>query len=521
MSDQNNQSYYLFVLVAASAVGKGTLVNTLCQEGLWGKANKYSTRDYRASTNPIEEDDIIKFDDERIDKLFDYIPADKQKKVAVRQSRMEKLIDICGSGKGVVYYKNGNIYGVSIDEIIEGLKQSHLSVVISDFRVIEELKGIKRLQDRIKVMYLASTIDEKELLKRYKARQKTEYPDADKTIATINQIQNMSSILLSAGRLKYLTKIEEILPLLNEEWNKYVPYFDTIKTRATNIRMLYNRYIDNISSVDYVILNFYGLEYMFKQARNILNNIQPKRIIINSPIFMVCAANSSGKAMLMEVIGDMGAVHENIVITTKYATRDQRPTTDGRDGMIAIGENGNFKNAIESEMKCKIDEADIWEWDFKGRPTKYAVCHKAIQQNITNGKAQIFISNMGEIETAKNIYANNVLILYLHATHASETDKHIEEKRLRELAKKRGKREGKDYSNYKMEDLKAEFKNDDEIQNSLKLLMTKDKREIISTHRDFRINNIKIDHILLNTGTPEDLVEQMNNLINYYSDTRQ
>jgi len=115
-------------------------------------------------------------------------------------------------------------------------------------------------------MYIATTIDERELLKRYKEREKTRFPDANKTIKTINQIQNMSSILLSAGRLQYIVKIEETLPLLNEEWNQYVPYFDTIKTRAANIRALYNHYINNISSIDYVVLNFYDLEYMFKQA---------------------------------------------------------------------------------------------------------------------------------------------------------------------------------------------------------------------------------------------------------------
>jgi len=512
----NNQSNCLFVLVAASAVGKGTLVNKLCEEGLWNKANKYSTRDYREEKDKtIEKDDIIPFDTEKIDDLSDHNPVDKQKKIKIREVRMNKLIKICGGGKGIVYYRNGNIYGICIDEIIEGLKKSHLSVVISDFKVIEELKKKERLKGRIKVMYLASTIDERELLKRYKSRQKTEFlPNAERTIKTISQIQNMSSILLSAGRLKYLTKIEETLPLLNEEWNQYVPYFDTIKTRATNIRMLYNRYVDNIALVDYVILNFYGLEYMYRQARNILKNIQPKREISNPPIFMVCAARASGKATLMEVIGDMGEVHGNIVITNKFAAYRRRYPTDGRDGMISLGLNNNdFKSAMEEKLKCKINEEDIWDWGFKKREQKYAVCHKEIQQNIQNSKAQIFISNMNEIENAKKYYSNNIVILYLHATHATETRKHIESKFKFELEEEIRK----NHIEYSEEKVKEEFINNKEIQELYMRKITDNENEIIEVHDEFCKHNINIDHILLNTGTREDLVEQMNNLINYYT----
>jgi guanylate kinase len=498
----NNQSYYLFVLVAASAVGKSVLVNKMCEEGLWQKASKYSTRDYRGI-----DDDVVKIDEESIKSVEN--PEEKSK---IRAARMKQLIEICGCGKGKVYYKNGNIYGVSIMEIVEGLKSSHLSIILSDFKVIEELKKDIRLQGRIKVMYLASTIDERELLKRYKEREKTEFPDANKTIKTINQIQNMSSILLSAGRLKYLTKIEETLPLLNEEWNQYVPYFDTIKTRATNIRMLYNRYIDNIALIDYVILNFYDLEYIYKQARNILNNIQSKRDIINPPIFMVCAANSSGKATLMEIVGDIGAVHENIVVTTKYAKRDNRPT-DGRDGMIAIGRNEKFKDFMENKVNCTIEEKDIWEWGFKQRPTKYAVCHKEISNNLKDKKAQIFISNMGEIENARRFYANNIVVLYLHATHATETKKHITSKRKFELEEEIKNQ----HNTYSAEDIKYEFENNMIVQERFNKIVATDEKEIEEVHNDFCDHNINIDHVLLNTGTREDLIEQMTNLINYYS----
>lgn len=251
---------------------------------------------------------------------------------------------------------------------------------------------------------------------------------------------------------------------------------------------------------------------MFKQARNILNNIQNVRKISSPPIFMVCAAISSGKATLMEVVGDIGAVHENIVITTKYAMRDMRPT-DGRDGMIAIGKNGSFKDTMKKELKVELDENDIWNWGFKQRPTKYAVCHREIKSNLNKNKAQIFISNMDQIDTARKFYENNIIVLYLHATHETETKKHIEAKRRFELIEEI-KKQNQELSS---ESTILEFENNRILQDKFNTLVANDQQEIIDVHNDFCKHNIKIDHVLLNTGTREDLIEQISNLILYYS----
>ncbi len=43
----NRQLHYLFVLVAASAVGKSELINRIKSEELWKTVSKYSTRDNR------------------------------------------------------------------------------------------------------------------------------------------------------------------------------------------------------------------------------------------------------------------------------------------------------------------------------------------------------------------------------------------------------------------------------------------------------------------------------------------
>lgn len=491
------KEYYLFILVAASAVGKSVLVNQLCEEGAWQKAKKYSTRDNRG-----EDDDVIKIDDNSITNT-----PDEQKQTEIRLSRMNKLINLCGEGKGVVYYKNDNIYGVSISEIKEGLKKSHLAVIISDFHAIDKLR---EQLDCVKVMYIASTIDEKLLFERFKEREQDKYQSELKQMTgIINSIQDKVMILPSAIRLKYASKIDEIIRNVNDKWNTNLSSYQTIKTRSFNIRMLYNRYIDNITKIDYAILNFYGLEYMYKQVRNIIANIHPKKATKQiPPVFMVCAASSSGKATLMEIIGDMGAVHNNIVITKKYAKRDPRPT-DGRDGMQAIGKSGNFEDHIEKEH--------IWQWQFHKRDNtkgiEYAVNHKEIRDNINNSKAQIFISNMGEIENARLYYPNNIVVLYLHATHETETTKHIEAKRRHEI-----ELEIKNsHTDYTDEMIKSEFENNEKTQNKLKTKIEEDKKEIKEVHDTFCEHNVNIDHILLNTGTREDLIEQMTNLINYYT----
>jgi guanylate kinase len=462
--------HYLFIIVGASATGKSEILKKFCKDGAWKSIPKYSTRDSRD-----EDEDIA---------VLDY--AKSESSPGIKRTRLQKIKSCCENGKGVVYYKNENIYGIEINQIVSDLKTSHLFVIASDFHAINTLKNIKDISSRIKVLYIASTMDEGKLSKRFKNREHTDInKNSEETMHTIAQIQNMCDTLASAFRLKYLSKIEEILPEINEKWNSCLPNFDTIKARAANIRVLYNRYIDNISIIDGVILNFYDLQFMYKQVENLINNSSPKRKITGTPIFMVCAALSSGKATLMEIVGDLGEVNGNIIITKKYAKRDER-TTDGRDGMIAIGSDGDFKEFIESD--------NIWTWSFHvTKSTEYAVCHNELKKNIRNGIAQIFISNMQQIENAKMYYPNNIVILYLHATHEAETKKHIIEKRKEDVEKGRF-------------DIR-------EIEKRIQ----QDLDEIANVHYDYIKYNDKIDHVLLNTGTREDLIEQMINLIDTYS----
>lgn len=489
---------FLYLLVAASAVGKSALLRKIRDEGLWQAVPKYSTRDVRDG----EDDDVVAIDKKSIKQ------SSNKDALLIRMERIRTLKEMCGDGKGVVYYKNNNFYAITIKDILLTLEKNNAVAIVSDFSAIEKIKNNRELLGKVKVLYIASTIDERELLKRYKSRESTGFDKgAIETKKAIESISDLCSVLSSAARLNYLDKIEEVMPLLNEEWNNILPYFETIKTRASNIRMLYNLYISNIHLIDYAILNFYSLDYMYIQVQNIILKEKMERTIQYPPIFMVCAAPSSGKAQLMEIVGDLGEINGNIKITTKYAKRARREDTDRRDGMKAIGKDGNFLDYIS----CSDD---VWEWQFHGsgnNGTSYAVDRKEIEKNIRDGVPQMFISNMGQISEAIKHYPHNVVVLYLHATHATETKNHIITKRTHDklqeiiLAKGCSKSEAERF-------LSENCIYKDELNNKV----DEDLKEIRDVHDTFLDYNTEIDHILLNTGTREDLVTQMVNLLAYY-----
>lgn len=242
----------MYILVAASAVGKSELMRQMQKEKLWEGVPKYSTRDVRYKDGEV--DDVKELDNKQIKDL----PEDQRQKV--RGERIKRLKEKCGAGKGIVYYKNGNLYGIVVQEVLDILERTNAVAIISDFHAIAQLKTeFPELRDRIRVLYIASTIDERVLLERYKKRETTEFnitPEKEKE--TLRNIGEFNSVVASAIRLNYIQRIEEVMPLLNEEWNSILPYFETIKTRSTNIRMLYNQYIENIAVIDYPILNFYN-----------------------------------------------------------------------------------------------------------------------------------------------------------------------------------------------------------------------------------------------------------------------
>lgn len=498
---------FFYILVAPSAVGKSDLLRKMESEGLWRGIRKISTRDVRIKEG--EKDDVEPIDDERLDGLGE------KEKALLRSKRIEKIKDICGGDKGVVYYKNGNLYGITVQDVVNGLEQGNAVAIMSDFTAIHSLKENPTLSNRVITLYIASTIDERVLLKRFKQRETFSFNlGSDEQKKAVKNIRIFSSMLASAVRLNYMDRVEKVMPLLNEEWNSVLPYFETIKNRSANISKLYFQYIENIALIDYAILNFYDLEYMYAQCRNIiLSNNSVNMDSINSsprkpPVFMVCAAPSSGKKTLMEIIGDLGEINNDIRITTKYAQRRPK-ATDGRDGMIAIGRDKAFEEYISNAE-------NIWKWTFHKQEdaTSYAVDKGEIEKNISDGIAQIFISNMGQIQNARKLYPNNLVVLYLHAAHETETRKHIELK-AKESMVKRICEERHCSSEEAKEILKG-----NNIYNKMYTQSVLEKlSEIREIHQMFKQHNHEIDHVLLNTGTREDLVNQMEKLIEHYKNS--
>ena len=135
------------------------------------------------------------------------------------------------------------------------------------------------------------------------------------------------------------------------------------------------------------------------------------------------------------------------------------------------------------------------------------------QHNIKKGKAQIFISNIGQINIAKKLFPNNLVVLYLHATHETATKRHIEEKRRSEIILSIQKEK-----NIMLDEAVDVFESEFEYQRRSHALVQKDLNEIKDIHCSYRDNNFQFDHVLLNTGTNNDLIEQMVNLINAYGE---
>ena len=546
--------HYFYILIGASASGKGTLMTHFCEEGLWERAKKYSTRGLRE--NDANEDITPLINDEIIDLEKEEKELNKRKEEndseearldlfvvqnKLKDARLSMINKYCGGNKGIVYFLNGNFYGIQIDSIPERLQHTNVAVVCSDFHVIERLKSDSRLTERVRIVYIATTIDEKELLRRFKEREETKFDGISD--ASIQEINDYTSVLTSASRLKYYSKIEEVMPELNERWNSILPYFNTIKARATNIRLLYNRYIDHIAEIDCPILNFDSIEFMFGQLRNYILHSKPKRKFKSPPIFMVCAPQSSGKATLMNIVGGLGEVNKNIVITKKYADREERKT-DLRDGMKALNKKGA---AFFEEIKKLegIRDDDIWSWNFHDGKNWYAVSLKEIRSNIEKGQAQIFISNIGQIKKARELFPDNLVVLYLHAAHKSETEKHIRDKRRHDTISKActsnciktidesdrnnksvkykwEKRDGVPLSVAEAKELFEESCLLHEVYEEDVKASLNEIAKVFGTIRDpktpsFADNNYNIDHVLLNTGTNNDLIEQMMNLINAYS----
>jgi len=430
----------LFVISGASGSGKTTLLNSLLNtQSTIFKARKYSTRAVRDKNDDIIHCPVIARDN------FD-----------------------------LVYKLNEKTYGIKLNEIKEELnKKNNLIIILSDIRVILRLK--KELGDSIVTLYISSAINNSLIEKIQASRYKKDF-HLNKEESDIFYYQYLK--LSSAANLKDWGRLFECMGELFDKWEKYIPERDSTEIRKKKIRDFHKTYIDNIQYFDHVILNhnLNNPAEMTRQALNIIDfyNTNDKKQIKKNPIlFFVAAASGSGKRLLMKSIRDVIGV-DQVQIIRKEAKRDQKDDDDGSDGMIAIGENGEFSSDLD--LRWTFHKGTI----HKG--TEYAVSKHEITANINNNKTQILISNTRQIERFKELFDNHVIFLYLHATRSDEDVKRYQYSRCKTI---------------------------EEADQRIK--------EIEDVHNSYIENISKFDHVLLNTEFPEDLYEQMFKLIDHYN----
>lgn len=425
----------LFILSGASGSGKTTLLNAICESPSSGvqMAPKFSERPSRGP-----RDDIVHVD--RIESPeFDIAYTLNEHRYGLKTKLIERVLD-----DGAVLF-----------------------IVLSDFRVIRRLKA--QFGDRAVALYVSSAIDPDKLLRIHGERHPF-VPSAEQRKLLGTQFARLGS----AARLESWPAVGDCMAELIEGWKEIIPESKSAEVRAQKIRLFHSRYIDSIDLFDHVILNYHAPEDMLKQAEAIVRYHQGDRIrprpTGGSVLFMVAAASGAGKGILMENLNILGS--DRVAVVRKMARRDPKPG-DRRDGMIALGPNGEFPTDFD------------WRWHFHQGDhfdgTEYAISTSEIRRGIDEGQQQIVISNTGEIEVSRERLSGQVVWIYLHAVRSEEEVRAYQ------------------YAN---------CATPEEANERL--------REIDAVHSTYIERICEFDHVLLNTTYPEDLYEQMERLSEYY-----
>ncbi|MBN2228123.1 MAG: hypothetical protein JW779_00920 [Candidatus Thorarchaeota archaeon] len=373
----------------------------------------------------------------------------------------------------IAYFINGRKYGIKIQEIKKLLDQGlNAFIILSDFRVIRRLKDT--LKDRIRSIYISSAIN-REKLEKIQAERYNFSPDLKQAKLLARQFARLNS----AARIEAWHQVFEVVGEFNQDWKNYIPEAQSTEIRTQRIRSFHTRYIDNLHLFDHVILNHTEnkSEEMTEQARNLILHsstyFHNKKHKVYPPIFVVAAASGAGKGTLMEMLNLIG--RDKISIVSKQAKRPPKPG-DKRDGMEAIGIDGIFSPQFDLRWSFHKSE------EFGG--TEYAVRSSEIKRNINRGNPQLFVSNIEQFDMFQALFDNQVVFLYLHRLSSAE-----------------------DIKDYQL----ANCSTPEEAAARIK--------EIGKVHQDYIEHIAEFDHVLLNTTYPEDLYDQMLQLIDHYHNT--
>lgn len=384
----------------------------------------------------------------------------------------------------IAYALNKGQYGISTENIWHELKHSrNVITILSDFRIINRLKNI--FNDSIVVVYVASAVDTAKLEKIQIGRHGIDN-------ALENSLKKKIERLNSSVNISKWGNVAKWIHELNEDWEKTKPDADSTKFRAERIKTFHTRYIDNITIFDYVILNYHEghPEDMTAQFNNIMKVNNKKTLSNKSPLFVVAAASNAGKGTMMEMLNLIGS--DQVQILSKIAKRKEKGN-DKKDGMLPIGTPEEppknwpqwpdwwNDDMINTAKQGKFPNEYDFSWLFHGN-VLYAVSDNEIKYNFDKNKPQIVISNTDQIEKFINRYGERVVFILLYRLSS-------------------------------IEDTKSYY----EIEEGLTPKQAETRADEVNEVLQEYIKKINyFSHVILNTTRPEDLYDQIFQLIEFY-----